>query len=86
MRAVCDIKIGRRSILEYVLNPIIRVIGESPVKHNGFIPLRPLGEREGPAAALAAGGLPHLTPTLSAPRGGEGRICGAAATTREELK
>jgi hypothetical protein len=29
MRAVCDLKIGRRSILEYVLNPIIRVIGES---------------------------------------------------------
>jgi HlyD family secretion protein len=29
MRAVCDIKIGRRSILEYVLNPITRVIGES---------------------------------------------------------
>ncbi len=29
MRAVCDIKVGRRSILEYVLNPITRVIGES---------------------------------------------------------
>jgi hemolysin D len=29
MRALCDIKIGRRSILEYVLNPITRVIGES---------------------------------------------------------
>jgi hemolysin D len=29
MRVVCDIKIGRRSILEYVLNPITRVIGES---------------------------------------------------------
>jgi hemolysin D len=29
MRVVCDIKVGRRSILEYVLNPITRVIGES---------------------------------------------------------
>jgi HlyD family secretion protein len=29
MRVVSDIKIGRRSILEYVLNPITRVIGES---------------------------------------------------------
>jgi HlyD family secretion protein len=29
MRVVCDIKIGRRSILEYVLNPITRVIDES---------------------------------------------------------
>jgi HlyD family secretion protein len=29
MRVVCDIKFGRRSILEYVLNPITRVIGES---------------------------------------------------------
>ena len=29
MRVVADIKIGRRSILEYVLNPITRVIGES---------------------------------------------------------
>jgi hypothetical protein len=28
MRVVCDIKVGRRSILEYVLNPITRVIGE----------------------------------------------------------
>ena len=29
MRVVCDIKVGRRSILEYVLNPITRVIDES---------------------------------------------------------
>src|SRR5947209_3722618 len=29
MRVVADIKVGRRSILEYVLNPITRVIGES---------------------------------------------------------
>jgi hemolysin D len=29
MRVVCDIKVGRRSILEYVLNPITRVINES---------------------------------------------------------
>jgi len=29
MRVVCDIKVGRRSILEFVLNPITRVIGES---------------------------------------------------------
>jgi hemolysin D len=26
----CNIKVGRRSILEYVLNPITRVIDESP--------------------------------------------------------
>jgi HlyD family secretion protein len=29
MRLVADIKIGRRSILQYVLNPLTRVIGES---------------------------------------------------------
>jgi membrane fusion protein, hemolysin D len=29
MRVVCDIKIGRRSILQYVLNPLTRIIGES---------------------------------------------------------
>ena len=29
MRVVSDIKIGRRSILDYVMNPITRVIGES---------------------------------------------------------
>ncbi|MBV9202380.1 MAG: HlyD family type I secretion periplasmic adaptor subunit [Alphaproteobacteria bacterium] len=29
MRVVCDIKVGRRSILDYVMNPITRVIGES---------------------------------------------------------
>jgi len=27
---VCDIKVGRRSILEYVLNPITRVIAFHP--------------------------------------------------------
>lgn len=29
MRVVCDIKVGRRSILDYIMNPITRVIGES---------------------------------------------------------
>jgi HlyD family secretion protein len=29
MQLVADIKIGRRSILEYVLNPLTRVVGES---------------------------------------------------------
>jgi hemolysin D len=29
MRVVCDIKIGRRAILDFVLNPITRVIDES---------------------------------------------------------
>ncbi len=29
MRLVADIKIGRRSILQYVLNPLTRVIGDS---------------------------------------------------------
>jgi len=29
MRLVADIKIGRRSILQYVLNPLTRVIDES---------------------------------------------------------
>jgi hemolysin D len=29
MRVVCDIKVGRRTILQYVLNPITRVLGES---------------------------------------------------------
>jgi hemolysin D len=29
MRVVCDIKVGRRSVLDYVLNPITRVIDES---------------------------------------------------------
>jgi len=29
MRVVADIKIGRRTILDYLLNPITRVINES---------------------------------------------------------
>jgi hemolysin D len=29
MRVVADIKVGRRPILDYVLNPITRVINES---------------------------------------------------------
>ena len=29
MRVTCDIKVGRRSVLDYVLNPITRVIDES---------------------------------------------------------
>ncbi len=30
MRLVADVKIGRRSILRYVLNPLTRVLDESP--------------------------------------------------------
>ena len=35
------------------------------------------GEGEVGGAELASCGLPHLTPTLSAPKGGEGEIGGA---------
>ncbi len=53
-----------------------RVLGEG----RDTAPLRPWGEREGPIAQRWEGevglgnrsGIPHLTPTLSAPGGGEG--------------
>ena len=57
MRVVCDIKVGRRSILEYVLNPITRVMARACASHES----RPEMTR------LAAEALP-----LSALQGGEG--------------
>jgi hypothetical protein len=29
MRLVADVKIGRRSVLEYILNPVTRIISDS---------------------------------------------------------
>src|SRR5713101_2976388 len=57
-----------------------RVLGEG----RDTAPLRPWGEREGPIAQRWEGevgignrsGIPHLTPALSAPGGGEGVLVG----------
>src|SRR5260370_33007407 len=67
-----------------------RVLGEG----RDTAPLRPWGEREGPIAQRWEGevgvgkrsGIPHLTPTLSAPRGGEGVLKGPASAIADQPK